>query len=125
MLTFVDGTGREQSVQDVLHLHRLVKGGVIQDSTLLACAEELRWSPAIRLGVYRQVKEFIEHEGDKSTWASPRAGPGTASSIASFRSTPDVHLAELQRTMEKIAQTKFHARRGWALKWPRLMPRMT
>jgi hypothetical protein len=122
MLTFVDGTGREQSVQDVVHLHRLVKGGVIQDSTLLACAEELRWSPAIKLGVYRQVKEFIEHEGNKPTWASPRAGSGTASSIA-FRSTPEVHLAELQGMMERIAQTKFHARRGWVLKWPRPMPR--
>src|SRR5207248_7762665 len=98
MLTFVDGTGRKQSVHDVLYLHRLVKGGVIQDSTWLGCAEALRWLPAIRLDVYRQVKEFIEHEGDKPTWASASAGCGTPFGIAAFRSTPDVHLAELQRT---------------------------
>src|SRR5437588_3116056 len=117
MLTFVDGTGRKQSVQDVLHLHRLVRGGAIQDSTWLGCAEELRWLPAISLDVYRQVKEFIEHGGDKSTWASHRPDPGRYSSVASFRATPDVHLAELQRTMEEVAQTGSHGRRGWLLKW--------
>src|SRR5205085_12204311 len=123
MLTFVDGTGRKQSVQDVLHLHRLVKGGVIQDSTWLGCAEELRWLPAIRLDVYRQVKEFIEHGADKPMWASPSAGSGTSFSIASFRSTPHAHLAELRRTMKEIAQMKFRARGGWVLKWRRRMPR--
>jgi hypothetical protein len=59
MLTFVDGTGREQSVQDVLHLHRLVKGGVIQDSTLLACAEELRWAPAISSAYIARSKNSL------------------------------------------------------------------
>jgi hypothetical protein len=117
MLMFVDGTGREQSIQDVIHLHRLVKGGVVQDSTLFGCAEELRWLPAIRLGVYRQVKEFIEHGGDKLTGVPPRAGTGTASRIASFRNTLDAHFAELQSAMKEVVQLKFHARRGWVLKW--------
>ena len=121
MLMFVDVTGRKQSVQDVVHLHRLVIGGVIQDSTWLGCAEEVRWLPANSLDVYRQVKEFIEHGGDKPTWASPLAGSSTAPSVASFHHTAEAHLAELRRMMEEIAQTSFHARRGWILTWRRLM----
>src|SRR5437868_971700 len=122
MLMFVDGTGRKQSVQDVVHLHRLVIGGVIQDSTWLGCAEEVRWLPANSLDVYRQVKEFIAQRGDKPTLASSSAGSGTAPNIAALRCTADAHLAELQRMMEEIVQTKFHARRGWVLK--RRMPRI-
>jgi hypothetical protein len=123
MLTFVDGTGRKQSVQDVVHLYRLVIGGVIQDSTWLGCAEEVRWLPASSLDVYRQVKEFIEQGGDKPTLASSLAGSGTAPSIAAFRCTADAHLAELRRMMEEIVQAKFHARWGWVLKRRRRMPR--
>src|SRR6266436_7940313 len=63
MLTFIDGTEREQSVQDVLHLHRLVKGGVIQDSTLLWCADELRWLQPLSSMYIARSKNSLKTKG--------------------------------------------------------------
>ena len=118
MLTFIDGTEREQSVQDVLHLHRLVKGGVIQDSTLLWCADELRWLPAIVLDVYRQVKEFIEDEGDKPTGASPWAP--TAQPPQPQQPNPQQLIAQMDALVNarKVAAQQAAGRWGaWGLRW--------